>query len=135
MDRQLEIMCIDDEEDILEIASMALEMLGDYKVWRCHSGEQALAELPRARPDLVLMDVMMPDLDGPGTMKRMHAMEGFQDLPVVFMTAHVQKDKQVELIRQGAITCISKPFDATSLADTVAAIWRGVQASRTEAVA
>jgi DNA-binding response OmpR family regulator len=91
--------------------------------------------LPRARPDLVLMDVMVPDLDGPGTMKRMHAMAGFEDLPVVFMTAHVQKDKQVELIRQGAITCISKPFDATSLADTITAIWRGVQASRAEAVA
>lgn len=127
------IMCVDDEEDILEVASMSLELLGDYTVWRCNSGVQALADVARAEPDLILMDVMMPELDGPGAMKRIHAMPGLERLPVVFMTAHVQPEQQRALIDLGAVSCISKPFDPTALAGTVESIWAGIQAERARA--
>jgi len=121
------IMCVDNEEDILDVVSMSLELLGDYTVVRCDSGRQALSEIDQGRPDLVLMDVMMPELDGPSTMRQMHRLPGKCDLPVIFMTAHVQPDKQRALLDMGAVACISKPFDSTTLVETIASIWSGLQ--------
>src|SRR5262245_56287008 len=81
------ILYVDDEPDIREVVQMSLSLLGDVEVQVCESGEEALVLLPQLRPDLVLLDVMMPRMDGPTTLTRMRADPAIAHIPVIFMTA------------------------------------------------
>src|SRR3984885_6163507 len=83
------VLHIDDEPDIREIVQLALGLTGRLVVYTGESGEEAIKLARELRPDLVLLDVMMPGLDGPGTLKRMRANTLLASIPVVFMTAKV----------------------------------------------
>ncbi|HVY08434.1 MAG TPA: response regulator [Burkholderiales bacterium] len=119
------ILYVDDERDIRTVARMALEMVGKFTVKACSSGGEALDEFPAFQPDLVLLDVMMPEMDGPTTLERIRGLSGGAQVPVVFMTAKVQPHEVAELKKLGALDVIPKPFDPMTLSSAIRTIWDG----------
>lgn len=117
------ILYVEDEPDIQAVARLALEQLGGFVVEVCGSGQEAVQKLPQFNPDLVLLDVMMPGMDGPSTLRALRRLPEGVDKPVVFMTAKVQPQEVVQYKQLGAIDVIPKPFDPMTLADRVRAIW------------
>jgi CheY-like chemotaxis protein len=125
MTRKLQhIACIDDDEDILRIAELTLESLGGYKVTTFMSGPAALAGLKEAAPDLVLLDMMMPKMDGRQTLEAIKSRDDLKHLPVVFMTAKIQPAERSQYGSLGAAGVVAKPFDPATLASDVETIWR-----------
>ena len=117
------IMLVEDEPDIQKVAVLALEAVGGFTVKVCSGGQEALDNVMEYRPDLILLDVMMPNMDGPTTLKKLKADEAVSDIPVVFMTAKVQPHEVEEYISLGAVTVIAKPFNPMTLADQVREAW------------
>ena len=118
------VLYVDDDPDVRHIAGMALRLNNDMQVETCGSGEEALAILPRLMPDLVVLDVMMPGLDGPTTLARIRANPLYSHIPVAFMTAKALPKEVERFMALGAIGVIGKPFDPMLLAGQVAALWR-----------
>lgn len=116
------ILCVDDEQDILSIAKTSLEAIGGFQVTCCNSGAEAIEWLKNEKPDLVLLDVMMPNMGGPSTLEQILGLPGCEDLPVVFMTARVQPKEVESYLELGAAQVISKPFDPMMLSDQVKAV-------------
>jgi two-component system OmpR family response regulator len=117
------VMCIDDEDDILQVAKLSLEMVGGLKVSLCRGSKQAVEEAVRLRPDLILLDVMMPERDGPATLEALRADPGSAGIPVIFMTAKVQPAEVAHYRSLGAVGVISKPFDPMTLSDQIKTLW------------
>jgi CheY-like chemotaxis protein len=112
----LKILYVDDEPDLREIAVMSLEMDPGFDVRECGSGCEALAEAASWQPDLILLDVMMPGLDGPETSEKLRADSCTAHIPFAFITAKAQPADIEALLEKGALAVISKPFDPTTLA-------------------
>ncbi|RUR30156.1 response regulator [Vreelandella andesensis] len=124
MDTLEKIMYVEDDPDIREIASMALEDVGGLTVKICESGEQALREVAEFAPQMFLLDVMMPGMDGPSTLLELKRQGYINESTVVaFMTAKVQPEEVARYKEIGAANVIAKPFDPMTLADDVRAIW------------
>ncbi|HKS17068.1 MAG TPA: response regulator [Planctomycetota bacterium] len=117
------ILCVEDEEDIRRIQAIALEGLGGFKVKACASGAEAIQEAPAFAPQLILLDVMMPGMDGPTTLKSLRTLAGLEETPVIFVTAKVQPDEVDYYLEIGALGVISKPFDPMTLAAQLKDIW------------
>jgi CheY-like chemotaxis protein len=117
------ILHVEDEPDIREIALLALETVGGFSVESCGSGDEALEKAPGFMPDLFLMDIMMPGMDGPATLVELRKMPEFADTPVIFMTAKAQAQEVVRFKELGAIDVITKPFDPITLSDQIRKIW------------
>lgn len=117
------ILLVEDEPDIRTVAELALASVGGFAVHLCEGGAQALAELPGFAPDLVMLDVMMPGMDGPATLAELRKLPQGKDVPVIFMTAKVQQAEIESYKRLGAIGVIAKPFDPMTLADQVRELW------------
>ena len=114
------LMHVDDEPDIREVAAMALELDPEISLTSVASGEAALDQLSAgARPDVILLDVMMPRLDGPGVLAALRRIEGLGETPVIFMTARAQSGEVDRFKALGAIGVITKPFDPMALASQV----------------
>ncbi|MFN4089271.1 MAG: response regulator [Alphaproteobacteria bacterium] len=127
----LKILYVDDEPDIREIAIFALELDGTIEASGCASGAEALDRVRAARPDLVLLDVMMPGLDGPATLARLRGMREGRDLPVVFITAKAGARDTDRFLALGALGVIAKPFDPMALAGQVHRFWAQVTQEKT----
>ena len=119
------ILMVEDEPDIQMLAKLALESLGGLTVETCNSGQEAIQTAPALAPDLILLDVMMPGMDGTETFKALREIPQLADTPVIFMTARVQPDEVAEYKELGALAVISKPFVPRKLSDTIQSIWRG----------
>ncbi|MDX1634856.1 MAG: response regulator [Marinobacter sp.] len=117
------ILYVEDEEDIRTIAQLALEAVGGFELKTCGSGQQALDEAPAFAPQLILLDVMMPGMDGPATLRALRQIPQFQATPVLFMTAKVQPDEIEEYKALGAADVIAKPFDPMTLSDQIRSVW------------
>ena len=117
------VLCIDDEDDILQVAKLSLEMVGGLQVSLCRGSKQAVEEAARLRPDMILLDVMMPERDGPATLVALRADAATAAIPVVFMTAKVQPAEVAHYLSLGAVGVISKPFDPMTLPDQIKALW------------
>lgn len=117
------VLCVEDEPDIRMIAQLALETVGGLRVSLCNSGCEAVDTARREHPDLVVMDVMMPGLDGPGALRALRDHPDTRELPVVFMTAKVQPEEVRQLLSLGALAVVAKPFDPMTLADQLREIW------------
>lgn len=113
------ILIVDDAPDILEIATIALRDVGGHEVRTAANGEEAVASVRTQRPDAVLLDMGMPVLDGPGTVRALRN-EGFTDLPIVFLTASALRAEHARMLDLGVAGVITKPFDPMTLADEVA---------------
>ena len=119
------ILFVEDDPDIQVVATMALESLGGFTVLACGSGAEALSRFDEFAPELVLLDVMMPGMDGPATLAALRQLPS-GGVPVVFMTARVQAHEIADYRGMGAVDVIAKPFDPMTLAATVQAIWRSL---------
>ena len=117
------VMYVEDEPDIQAVAKLALELVGGFTVKVCSSGEEALREAEAFAPDMSLLDVMMPGMDGPTTLKSLRALPTLATVPVAFMTAKVQPAEVAQYKTLGARDVIPKPFDPMTLASQVRAIW------------
>jgi CheY-like chemotaxis protein len=98
-----------------------------YEVVTASDGPSALKAAKEHAPDIVLLDVMMPGMDGPTTLQRLRELPGAADVPAIFMTAKVQPQEVESLKRAGALEVIAKPFDPMTLSDTIREIWRNGQ--------
>ncbi len=119
------ILYVEDEPDIQTVARLSLESLGGFTLEVCSSGEEALAKAPLFQPDLILLDVMMPGMDGPTTFRRLQEIPALAGVPVVFMTAKAQPQEIQHFQELGALGVITKPFDPMALPSQVRAIWEG----------
>lgn len=117
------ILYVEDDPDIQEVAKMALEMLGGYTLQVCSSGDEALQVGEAFQPDMMILDVMMPGLDGPSTLKALRELPGLAETPAVFMTAKVMASDVENYKAMGAVDVIAKPFDPMALATRVGEIW------------
>lgn len=117
-----QILVIDDEDDILEVAQLTLEAVGQWQVLTASSGTEGLRLAASEHPDAILLDVMMPDMDGLTTFKELQANPATQDIPVVFLTAKVQPADQRRFAQLGVTAVITKPFNPLDLPDQVAKV-------------
>lgn len=117
------ILLVDDEQDIRTVAQLSLTALGGFTVECCASGAEALERVRGFRPDLVLLDVMMPGLDGPATLGRLRAEPDTAAVPVVFVTARVQPQEVLAYKLIGAADVVAKPFDPMTLPRLLQEIW------------
>lgn len=115
----MRILHVDDESDICEIAALGLGLDPDLEVRTCISGEQALDEAATWHPDLILLDVMMPRMDGLATLRALRADPGTRRTPVIFLTARAQASEIGALRACAVLGVIPKPFDAMTLARDV----------------
>jgi two-component system, OmpR family, response regulator len=117
------IACIDDDETIRDIVEVALADIGGFEVRLYISGQQALERLGNEPPDLILLDLIMPGLDGLETMARLREQPRFAHTPIVMMTARAQAHEVDAYMALGAAGAISKPFNPMTLANNVRSIW------------
>lgn len=123
------MIVVDDDEDVLTIAKYCLESLKGVNIKYLTSGEETLKEALTFRPDLILLDVMMPKMDGITTLKTMKMVPNLANIPVIFFTAKVQKEELAQYLKLGVIETIIKPFDPLTLSDTILKIWDRYQAT------
>ncbi|HBI21457.1 MAG TPA: hypothetical protein DDY37_02540 [Legionella sp.] len=117
------ILYAEDEEDIRAIAQIALEDIGGFTVRYCANGHEALDASHDFIPDLLLLDVMMPGIDGPTALRELRKQSQFSDIPAIFMTAKIQSNEIEDYKAVGAICVIAKPFDPMTLADEIQRAW------------
>ncbi len=109
------VLLVDDEPHIRRIGELSLKGVGKWTAVLAPSGSDALTIAENEKPDLILLDVMMPGMDGPETLKQLRAAEATAGIPVIFMTAKVQKHEVDKYLAAGAIGVIPKPFDPMAL--------------------
>lgn len=124
------ILYVEDEPDIQQVASLALEVVGGFTLKACSSGREALEEIAAFAPQLLLLDVMMPDMDGPTTLARIRELPGHEATPAIFMTAKVQAQEVQAFLDMGAVAVLAKPFDPMTLAAQIKDIWKGIGSGR-----
>jgi CheY-like chemotaxis protein len=124
------VMCVEDDDDIRLIIEFSLATVGGYEVLACAGGRGALAQAEAFRPDLVLLDVMMPDLSGPQTLAALRELPALQGVPVVFMTAKALPGELEDLLQHGATGVIVKPFDPMTLAQDIRPYWEHGRGTR-----
>ena len=117
------ILYVEDEADIQTVARLALETVGGFEVMICGSGAEALEKAPPFKPDILLLDVMMPGMDGPDTLVALLSIEAMKTTPAIFLTAKAMPAEVERYKKLGALDVIPKPFDPMTLADQVKAIW------------
>jgi CheY-like chemotaxis protein len=115
------VLVVDDDTDIREVAKVSLQAVAGWEVLTAEGGEEGAAVAAAERPEAVLLDVMMPDLDGPATLARLREDEATRDLPVIFLTAKTQDAETERLKALGAAGVLAKPFDPMTLHRQVAA--------------
>jgi CheY-like chemotaxis protein len=109
------VMLVDDEDDIRTIGNLSLSRVGGWQTVLASSGAEALEKAAAEKPDLILLDVMMPGMDGPTTFGRLRAQEATAHTPIIFMTAKIQKQEVARYLELGALGVIGKPFDPMTL--------------------
>ncbi len=118
----IQILHVEDDTDIREIAKISLEFSGGISVTQCCTGEEALIVAQDIVPDLLLLDVMMPGMDGMQTLKKLREMPHLKEVPVIFLTARVLPSEEKELLVLGAEKVIIKPFDPLTLSSEVQSV-------------
>lgn len=120
------ILYVEDEPDIQMIARVALENVGGFELLVCSSGVEAVEKAEAFAPDLFLLDVMMPGMDGPTTLAELRKISSLSKTPVMFMTAKVQP-QEVEFLKSLHVAdVIAKPFDPMGLAQSIRDAWAKV---------
>ncbi len=115
------VLVVDDEDHIREVAATSLELVAGWQIVTASSGPEALRLAGAEKPDAILLDVMMPDMDGPTTFRQLRAAPSTAAIPVILLTAKVQAGDRHRFDDLGVAAVISKPFDPMALASEVAA--------------
>jgi two-component system OmpR family response regulator len=113
------VLLVDDEDDIRTIGQLSLSRVGGWITVLAASGTEAVAKAASEQPDLILLDVQMPGLDGPTTFSRLRAQASTAAMPIIFMTAKIQKQEVARYLELGAIGVIGKPFDPLTLPNEI----------------
>ncbi|CAM4234220.1 response regulator [Vreelandella rituensis] len=119
------ILCVEDDPDIQAVVRLALETLGGFTLTLCSSGTEALEAVETFTPEMILLDVMMPGMDGPNTLAALRQKPALAQVPVAFMTARVQPEEVSRYLSLGACGVIAKPFDPMALPHQVKSLWHG----------
>jgi CheY-like chemotaxis protein len=117
---QKRILVVDDEDDIREVAELSLVAVGGFDVSTAESGREAIEKARAERPDAILLDVMMPDMDGPSTFAELQQLEETSGIPVLLVTAKVQPADRQRFAALGVAGVLPKPFDPMTLSEQVA---------------
>lgn len=117
------ILYAEDESDIQIIVETIIQSMSDYEIKICNNGKILLENVEQFKPDLILLDVMMPEMDGISTFKALQADEKTKNIPVIFMTAKAQVHEIKVFEDTGVIGVITKPFDPLQLCSQIAEIW------------
>lgn len=117
------VMLAEDDPDIAELARIAIEDLGGYKLAHFPTGEEALKGLESSLPDIIILDYRMPGMNGAEVLRQIRSNTATKDIPVVFMTASVMPEHVENLLRLGAAEVIAKPFDPLTLAERIEAVY------------
>lgn len=120
------ILAVEDEEDISRILELSLRQIGKYDVKLCRNGQDALRAIEAFTPQLLLLDFMMPGMDGLTLMRELRKLPVTAETPVIFLTAKSQPYEIQEYLEAGAVAVIQKPFDPMKLSDEIRAIWDGL---------
>jgi CheY-like chemotaxis protein len=126
------ILFIDDDPDIRQIARVALETVGKFAVEICASGSEALLRAPDSKAQLILLDALMPDMDGPMTLMALRQLPSMSAIPAVFLTAKTDPRDVDLFLELGAAGVLSKPFNPLELAKSVREIWARSAADPTD---
>ncbi|WP_159999291.1 response regulator [Roseomonas sp. 18066] len=121
------IAYVEDEPDIQEVAIIALESIGGYEVHAFDHAPPFLEQVEAMRPQLILLDVMLPGMTGPEILTELRARPETKDIPVIFMTAKVQSTDHQRYLDLGAIRVIGKPFDPMSLSSEIEEAWNALE--------
>jgi CheY-like chemotaxis protein len=116
------ILIIDDEEDIREVAALSLETVAGWNVITANSGAQGLARAIEHQPEAVLLDVMMPGMDGPSTVRELRKNPATASIPILLLTAKVQASDQRRFADLGVQAILFKPFDPLTLAQQISSV-------------
>ena len=116
------VFLVDDDPDIRRIAEISLGEVGGWEVSMASSGTEAMDKVRNLAPDVILLDVMMPEMDGPSTFLKLREIERFAGTPIIFITAKVQKQEIDRYMAIGVAGCIGKPFNPMTLPDEINAI-------------
>lgn len=122
------ILVVEDDPDIQMVAGMGLRAVGGFTVELASSGAEAIQIAPEFKPDLILLDVMMPEMDGISTFKALQDLPAVAAVPVVFLTAKVQTHEVSQYRQLGAVDVIAKPFDPMTLPSLLHQIWTQIHA-------
>lgn len=124
MTQQLKkILFVDDDEDIHLIVKICLRDIPNAEVRTVFSGEEAIKVAMEFQPDLILLDIMMPNMDGISTLKALRLLPSLAKTPVIFLTAKAQKSEIDEYFKYGILDVIAKPFDPNFLAKSILSAW------------
>lgn len=118
----MKVLIIDDEDDIRSVAALSLGILGGVEVVEAESGRDGISKAASEKPDVILLDMMMPEMDGVATLAALRNTQGVESIPVIFLTARAMSSEVENLKRMGAKGILTKPFDPTILATQVKAI-------------
>jgi two-component system OmpR family response regulator len=121
------LLHIDDESDIREVVKVSLELVGGFEVDLAVSGAEGLVKARNQKPDIILLDIMMPGLDGPATLRALREDPQTSEIPAIFMTAKVQVHEVAQFMALGALGVIPKPFDPMTLPDQIRSLWKPAQ--------
>jgi len=124
MSERKRILIVDYEDDIREVAQVSLALVGQYDVLTAGCGRDGLARARDEQPDAILLDVIMPEMDGPTTLAELRADPATRDIPVVFLTAKTQQADRARLAELGPAAILVKPFDPMKLPAEIAAALR-----------
>ena len=117
------ILHVEDDQDILEIAEMALSVVGGFEVLQADCGEKGLEVVEGFNPDLILIDMQMPGMTGAETLREIRKIDAFATIPGIFMTAKLLGGEDGELDGEYNLGLIAKPFDPMTLSDEITALW------------
>lgn len=117
------ILLVEDDPDIQTVACLGLEVVGGFTVEVCSSGSEAIQKAPIFAPDLILLDVMMPEMDGITTLRALRELPLTLSTPVIFLTAKVQTHEVAYYKQLGVLDVIAKPFDPMTLSATLNRMW------------
>ncbi len=115
----MKILIVDDEDDVRDIACMCLGLIHGFEVITASGGEEGIALAIEHNPDVILLDLMMPVVDGTETMQRLRANPDTKDIPIIFLTVKNIDSEIDRLMEQGALAVMRKPFEPTTIGDQI----------------